>query len=185
MRCLGLTNSPMAMSRNGKTERHSQHSPNARETRSPPSSPPPRSTSISRSPTLSPVPDAIKNPHNASASGSKTEENGFTLMHPAFQGAHSRQQLTMNEKHGHGDTFPMTSTPNEMYAIEYHAKMSAYNANQYSSGNYAMNNKINYAVDKKRSMDSSVDDDHSSDSEEIDLTTNVCIDFSNNNNKQN
>lgn len=185
MRCLGLTNSPMAMSGNGKSERHSQHSPNTGETRSPQSSPPPRSTSISRSPTLSPNPDTVKNPRNAFAGVNKNQENGFTLMHPAFQGPHAKQQLTVNEKHVHGENFPISSNPNEMYAIEYHAKMSAYNNSQYLPGNYAAHHKNNCSVDKKRPMTAPVDDDNSSGSEEIDLTSNVCIDFSNNNNKQN
>lgn len=185
MRCLGLTNSPMAMSGNGKTERYSQQSPNGREPRSPQSSPPPRSTSISRSPTLSPIPDSLKNSQNASMGANKTGENGFTLMHPAFQGQHCKQQLSMSEKHAHAENYPMSPNPSELYAMEYHAKMNAYNNSQFTSGNYAANNKINYSVDKKRSEESSVNDENSSGSEEIDLTSNACIDFSNNNNKQN
>lgn len=179
MRCLGLTtNSPMAMSGNGKAERHAQHSPNARESRSPQSSPPPRSSSISRSPTLSPIPDTAKSSQSASASANKSGESGFTLMHPAFQGAQGKQPVSMNEKYGHGDNFTAASSPNELYAMEYHAKMSAYNS-QYAPGHYAA--AVNCSVDKKRTLD----DDDSSGSEEIDLTTNTCIDFSNNNSKQN
>lgn len=106
-------------------------------------------------------------------------------MHPAFQGQHGKQQLSMSGKYAHGENFPMSPNPSELYAMEYHAKMSAYNNSQYSSGSFAVNNKINYSVDKKRSEESSVNDENSSGSEEIDLTSNACIDFSNNNNKLN
>lgn len=115
------------------------------------------------SPTLQP---------NTSLNGSSNVENhsnqsGFILMHPAFQ--HSQKMFNAN--------FDGTKDKNDTLK-------SQFNCNEFASRALQMKSDILSHSDNKRISDSVMTDvENSSSSEEIDLTSNVCVDFSNNNNK--
>lgn len=179
MRCLGITNSAMVI----------ENSNAGQLTSSPPTRHSPNSSSTSSKINVNVSKDSSTDMHIISASSNTTtmsRNNGFTLMHPAFQGTNSRQKFfdgDCNEKQLNTENSTITENSNkslssEMYPINYHAKVGLTNSNIFSSDK--MNhytNKFNCAVDRKVA--------ESSDSEEIDLTSNGCIDFSNNNNNNN
>lgn len=96
-------------------------------------------------------------------------QSGFILMHPAFQ--HSQKMLNASfgpakEK----ETFPNASHLSHFNCSDFASRALQIKADKMSlsNGNRIANN-------------ATTDDEHSSSSEEIDLTSNVCVDFSNSN----
>lgn len=215
MRCLGLSNQPMALNNNG---RHGAISPHPSDSLSPSASPSPTSSasqpsqqqsSLSKPPTSVPI-TTITSQHSlekqaihhtsTKLGGDASNENGFTLMHPAFQGPQKTKSYKKIDAPKHmmsndGHIQNRTSIP---YPMDYPSKLplcsASYpvhtldNRHQETSNQYL--NKVNSAMDDNRGhvgalsgMNQCADD--SNDSEEIDLTSNGCIDFSNNNNNNN
>lgn len=111
----------------------------------------------------------------------------FTLMHPAFQNAQTKRKYCSsfgNDKIMFDKKFTPRDDqncfmPGAVPPMDYNGKNDHLNANLYpANGKMYTKNPI----DNRGSGESS---DESSDSEEIDLTSNGCIDFSNNNNNNN
>lgn len=195
MRCLGLTNSSVVM-------------PNDRQRLSPRSD-------VSSPPSQMPTATSLPAPHNQSHQSphslpmSKTDEakmgksttnddaqnqqvsndannSEFTLMHPAFQNSQSKRKycssfgndkVMFDKKYRDEQSCFLANTMPSMG--EFNGKGDHLNPNLYpANGKMYTKNSIG----NRESGDSS---DESSDSEEIDLTSNGCIDFSNNNNNNN
>lgn len=202
MRCLGLTSQPAAL--NG-SNRPGGISPD--NSLSPQSSPPPPlaiqqaqqspSSSVVRAPAVSSAHSMISpintstektNIHTtrtgATTANSKTNsvenlaaDSGFTLMHPAFQGPQNKsksyhKRILIND----GTAYPPPPFSNGPYAA-----LHIDNRNHEANNHYftKINDMVNDKHGSVNGMNQTADD--STDSEEIDLTSNGCIDFSNNN----
>lgn len=216
MRCLGLSNQPMALNGNG---RHGAISPHLNDSLSPKSaSPSPpfsasqsqqqqQQTGINKPPASIPTTTITSHhssekqaihSHSTKSNADENNENGFTLMHPAFQKTKSYKKTDM-PKHIMPNDEHLTNRTAIPYPSDYLQKLPLSNApysihssdgrNQEANVHYL--SKMNSAIDDKRGhigvipsgMNQCTDD--STDSEEIDLTSNGCIDFSNNNNNNN
>lgn len=216
MRCLGMSNQPMALNSNG---RHGAISPHPSDSLSPHSaSPSPTSSapqlpyqsqpSYSKPATTAPITTAsshhttekqnIPLQPQPKPDGDENNENGFTLMHPAFQGPQrgksykkmeAAKHMGSNEAHlinRTAITYPPDYSPKLPLSSAAYPVISSDGRNQEPSNQYL--NKVNSAIGDKRGQigpQASVLNqcgDDSTDSEEIDLTSNGCIDFSNNNN---
>ncbi|XP_055305153.1 diencephalon/mesencephalon homeobox protein 1 [Sitodiplosis mosellana] len=170
LRCLGLTNSSSMM-----PSEHQRQSP---KTDASPSSPIPLLTAQSLSNSSKSKMDDMKMLKDASedyAQGQNKNE-GFTLMHPAFQ------NVLHKRKYYGAQVIDTTSMFNKNYSdrderncntlTDVGRKMVTDTHSNTKRGDHLKNAK----------NDCNNGDDSSGSSEEIDLTTNGCIDFSNNNN---
>lgn len=175
MRCLGLSNPPMVMSGSNRQQPYSS------EASSPQSPPMAHSPPVTQQSSNS-VPAAPNEPSEASG-------NGFTLMHPAFQAPHQSEKTTKHEKptitksrapaHGLSTmTLGNHGTNPLAYSAEFSLKAD-YTSKLMSNGTHFAD-RANGHHDRERESGSADE----SDSEEIDLTSNGCIDFSNNNNNK-
>lgn len=219
MRCLGLSNQPMAL--NNNNGRHGAISPHPNDSLSPQSassSPtsaaaqqPQQQSSLNKPLTSVPINTITSHqslekqaihPTSGKSGGDESSENGFTLMHPAFQGpqrtkSYKKMDVPKHMMSNDGHISNRTLIP---YPMDYPSKLPLASAtyplhtsdsrhqHQETSNQYL--NKVNSVMDDKRGhigagsgMNQCADD--STDSEEIDLTSNGCIDFSNNNNNNN
>lgn len=181
MRCLGLSNSPMVMP-NGS--RQQVPSSETTKSQSPPlaHSPPITSLASQNSPNT-------PNAHITTRTTSSIDanDNRFTLMHPAFQSPHqtdkslASDKLTSITKTGSINLSPMPIAPHPNGTLTYSADFSLKTsyAKHFSNGTHYLD-RIGHHNDRIRDVGSGDE----SDSEEIDLTSNGCIDFSNNNNSK-
>lgn len=189
MRCLGITNPSMIVAGNGTN--HHRESPSSKESMSPP---PTSSLSHGSSTAVGTAITSVgasieKSVHIGNDSA--PDDNEFTLMHPAFQSVQSKRKTfncSSSEKYNPLNVIePNRIVLPSIQSAEYEPRSTASGANILTNGKLRnCVRKLSASVDAKY-LDSSNGQimDDSSDSEEIDLTSNGCIDFSNNNHSGN
>lgn len=101
--------------------------------------------------------------------------DGFTLMHPAFQNVQQKRKF-YNNLDRNGSTNHTEQQQHAFFSIQSDLNKKLHHDPNAKFMDYA--NKLN------KDQDSGDSTGESSDSEEIDLTSNGCIDFSNNNNSE-
>lgn len=178
LRCLGLTNSPVVLPND--RQRHSSSPPPPQSqpqlsSSSDATSPSPGSQNMSITLPKINVTDAKM---TIDGNDGPAQNDGFTLMHPAFQNVqHKRKYYNNLDRNGtiHDEQHSFFTN---IMQTDLNAKKLNQDLNSVSNVRFMQN----YANRMTKDHDSGDSSGESSDSEEIDLTTNGCIDFSNNNN---
>lgn len=169
LRCLGLTNSPVVMPNDRQ-----RHSPDIAASPDPHNNPNVSSHAIPLTTTdLKPTEGNIGTHQN----------DGFTLMHPAFQNVQQKRKyfnslVHDNDRNGKSENPFFSSMMQNDIGLK---KLQPESLSMTNGKFMEYANKLNKSRNIGDAGGDSSDGD-SSDSEEIDLTSNGCIDFSNNNN---
>lgn len=176
LRCLGLTNSSSSIIQS----EHQRHSPKSDNT---PSSPLPLITqNVSNSHLIGDI-KSLKEP-SEECEQSSNKNDGFTLMHPAFQNVLHKRKYYGAESIGAAGIFDRNSSDHRDQNLLTNVMQPAFHRNVDGDQNARKINSSKNPCTKNDCANSELSP-NSSCSEEIDLTSSGCIDFSNNNNDLN